>query len=318
MIYIDTKSTDVFYNFGCEYYFATEKHLSDDIFLMWATEPTLMIGKYQNTMGEIDSAYAREKNITVVRRMSGGGTIYTDLGGWQFSVITPSSGLGIEFGRFVYPVVDALCSLGLNAAATGRNDITVDGKKVSGNAQFRLSGTTVHHGSLLFDTDIHELVCATTPKDYKITSKSIKSVRDRVTNIRDHLAHDMTHEEFRQLIVSRLTNSTYTISNNDGERIRAISCEKFNDPKIIYASSPKFDIEKTVHTDGGTFTLGFTVKKGMICDSRITGDFFTAEDISGALVGVQFTPGDVSAALSEFDGVIFGATTDELVRAIFE
>ena len=180
MIYIDTHSTDVFYNFGVEYYFSRHKKLDDDVFLIWRTTPTLMIGKFQNTLEEIDASYARERGITIVRRLSGGGTIYTDMGGWQFSYITKTCGIEIEFERFIAPIVDILRSLGLNAALTGRNDITVDGKKVSGNTQYKLGETTVHHGSLLFSTDLGEMARASTPNPYKITSKAISSVRERV------------------------------------------------------------------------------------------------------------------------------------------
>ena len=319
MIYINTKSADPYYNFGCEYYFSTEKILPDDVFLMWRTTPTLMIGKYQNTLEEIDSAYAREHGINVVRRLSGGGTIYTDEGGWQFSYITRSLGLEIEFERFVRPVTDALISLGVDAALTGRNDITVGGKKFSGNAQFKLGGTTVHHGSLLFDTNIEELVRATTPKEYKITSKAIKSVRDRVTNIREHLASDMEPDEFRDYVVARITDSAYTITDADDVRIRALADEYFRDPEIIYARSPKFELVKDIHLDGGTLTVGLTVRHGIIENAGITGDFFSgAGDPGEALVGVKYTPDAVREALSSFDGKIFRVSVDELVRGIFE
>lgn len=319
MIYINTNSADVYYNFGCEYYFATEKSLGEDVFLMWRTTPTLMIGKYQNTLEEIDSAYARERGINVVRRLSGGGTIYTDEGGWQFSYITRSLGLEIEFERFVRPVTDALVSLGVDAALTGRNDITVAGKKISGNAQFKLGGATVHHGSLLFDTNIEELVRATTPKEYKITSKAIKSVRDRVTNIREHLPTDMDTDAFRDYVVARVTDTIYTISEEDDARIRELADRYFRDPEIIYAKSPKFEIEKNVKLDGGMLTVGLTVHHGIIENAGITGDFFSGGgDPSDALIGVKYTPDAVREALSSFDGKIFRVSIDDLVRGIFE
>ena len=319
MIYIDTNSTDAYYNFGCEYYFSTEKKLDDDVFLMWRTTPTLMIGKYQNTLEEIDASYAREKGINIVRRLSGGGTIYTDEGGWQFSYITSSIGLEIEFERFVKPVTDALSSLGIDAKLTGRNDITVCGKKISGNAQFKLGGTTVHHGSLLYDTDIDELVRATTPKDYKITSKAIKSVRERVTNIREHLPNDMTADQFRDHVVSRICDKKYIIDSDDDSRISALGDKYFRDPEIIYSRSPKFDIEKTVHFDGGTFVIGMTVRHGIIENAGMTGDFFSgAGDPSQSIIGVKYAPDAVRSALEKYDGKIYRVSVDELVRAIFE
>lgn len=321
MIYIDTKSTDVYYNFGVEYYFSREKNLGDDVFLMWRTTPTLMIGKFQNTLEEIDAKYAREHGIKVVRRLSGGGTIYTDMGGWQFSYITKTCGIEIDFERFISPIVEILRSLGLDASLTGRNDITVGGKKVSGNTQFKLGETTVHHGSLLFSTDLGELVRSSTPNPYKITSKAISSVRERVTNISEHLSSPMTAEEFRDMTVNKLTTERYEITPEDDERIRVLAREKFEDEKIIYAASPKFDIEKNFHLEGGEFTIGYSVYRGKITEAGIHGDFFagvSAEEIENALIGCDFTPEAVSAALAKFDGMIYKTGTDELVRGIFE
>ncbi len=323
MIYIDTKSTDPYYNFACEVYFSTERTFSDDVFLIWHTTPFLIIGRFQNALEEIDAAYAREHGIGVARRLSGGGTCYLDEGGWQFSYLAPSRGndLSIEFARFVNPVVDFLRSLGLNAALTGRNDITVDGKKVSGNSQYRLGPYTVHHGTLLYDENMENLVRATTPKDYKITSKAIQSVRERVTNIREHLQQDMTLTEFRDALAAYITDSEYKITAEDDARIRQIADERFRDPKVIFASTPKFELEKTVHTTGGTFVIGYRVEGGVIADCAISGDFFagiSVEEICAALVGCPYTPGDVKNALGKVESALFRTTADELVTGIFE
>ncbi len=331
MIYVNTNSTDVYYNFGCEYYFATEKRLSDDVFLLWSTTPTLMVGKYQNTLEEIDHEYARAHGIAIVRRMSGGGTIYTDPGGWQFTFITRKGSEKIEFAQFMNPVVDALCSLGLDVRTTGRNDIALypagseTGLKISGNTQFKKSGVTVHHGSLLFDTDIDALVRATTPKEYKITSKAIKSVRERVTNIRPHLPADMTGEEFRSYLVERLTGSRpenrYTISPEDDVRIRELAAEKFADERLIYGANPKFEIERELHLPGGTVEIGLTVKGGKITSAGLNGDFFAsdaAEDLAQSLVGVSYTYDDVSAALEKICGAIYGIDAKDIADGIFE
>lgn len=320
MIYIEPKSNSIFYNLASEYYFATEKQFDEDVFMLWRVTPTLVIGKFQNTLEEIDAAYAKERGITIVRRMSGGGTCYLDPGGIQFAIITKDLKLEIEFERFERPVIDVLASLGVNAEMSGRNDILTAGKKISGNSQFRLGPVTVHHGTLLFDSDLDELQRATTPKEYKITSKAIKSVRERVTNIREHLPVDMTIDEFKNALVSAIADKVYEITEEDDRRIREIAEEKFADPKIIYAASPKFEIEKTLHLAGGEFNIGLSVNRGVIRDSGITGDFFagvSAEEIAGALIGVEYTPDAVFAALSEFDGKLYLASARELVDGIF-
>ena len=328
MIWIDTKSDDVYYNFGCELYFASEKRLPDDVFLMWRTSPTLMIGRFQNALGEIDAAYAREHGVAVVRRLSGGGTIYTDMGGWQFTFITDKNpGIEIEFARFTEPVLGLLVSLGVKAELTGRNDITVGGKKISGNAQYRLGPVTVHHGSLLFDTDLDALGTATRPKAYKITSKAVSSVRDRVTNIKDVLPPehaDLTPEEFRRLAVEALADAEYVITEEDEKRIRALADSRFRSEEELWGKTPRFGIEKDVHTAGGTFRIGMTVKNGVIEDAGVEGDFFASPDaaelLESALKGTAYAPESVRRALESLGGRLnlFRAGVEEIARGMFE
>ena len=149
MIYVETNSTNVYYNFGVEYYFTTEKQLPEPVFLFWRTAPTLMLGRHQNPYEEIDLEYAQEHGIALVRRMSGGGTIYTDLGSWQFSFIVPGDKGDIDFKTYLRPVLQALRALGLNAEFNGRNDLLIDGRKFSGNAQYRKAGIMSNAVSLL-------------------------------------------------------------------------------------------------------------------------------------------------------------------------
>ncbi len=326
MIYADTASENVFFNFGCELLFAGERDPGEDVFLLWRTAPTLMIGKYQNALEEIDVSYAKEKNITVVRRFSGGGTIYTDRGSWQFSHITRSAGREIDFGRFMDPVVGFLRSLGLPAEKTGRNDIAVDGKKISGNAQFKMGSATVHHGSLLFDADLGELVRASTPKPYKITSKAIRSVRDRVTNIRAALAEhhlpDLTAKEFRDRLAAYVSDGVYLMTEEDRRRAGELGESHFNDPAALWSAVPRFGIEKTIHTPGGTFEIGLTVKKGIIEAASVRGDFFSGAgpeaDPAAVLRGIPYTPDAVERALLPFEGTLYETELKALADGLFE
>jgi len=178
----------------------------------------------------------------------------------------------------------------------------------------------VHHGTLLFDEDLENLVRATTPKEYKITSKAIKSVRERVTNIREHLPVDMGLYEFRDALAAAITDSEYVITEEDDRRIREIAEKRFRDPAVIYASTPKFEMEKEIHLPGGTFVIGLTVKDGIIAEAGVSGDFFSGSDldIAAALRGTQFTPEAVTSSLRIFDGALFGASAEELARGIFE
>ncbi len=324
MIYIETGSDDVYYNFGLEYYFTVEKKLSDTVFLFWRTTPTLMVGKYQNVAEEINKPYADEHGIKLVRRMSGGGTIYTDPGGWQFTFICQGAAKEIDFNRFIAPVTDALREMGVNAGFNGRNDLTIDGKKFSGNAQYRLGDSLVHHGSLLFDTDIGQMVASTTVDSYKITSKSIKSVRDRVTNIAEHLPSPMNPDEFKKCMVRHImrgSDASYTVTPEDDRRIREIAKEKFESWQSIFGVNPKFNIERTGRFEGGKITFRLDVDRGVIKNASVFGDFFSTLDpevICSALTGCRYEKDDVLRALIEnnIDGAIYRISAEEMAKTV--
>lgn len=324
MIYIETGSTDVYYNFGLEYYFTVEKQLPDTVFLFWRTTPTLMVGKYQNVLEEINKPYADAHNIRIVRRMSGGGTIYTDPGGWQFTFIQHSGADEIEFHQYIAPVIGALRELGVDASFNGRNDLTIGGKKFSGNAQYRLGGRTVHHGSLLFDTDIEQMVASTTVDSYKILSKSIKSVRDRVTNIAEHLPAPMDPEAFKERMVRSImagSTQTYSLTPEDDDRIRQLAEEKFRSWERIYGADPKFNIERTGRFAGGKMQFKIDVQKGIIQHAAVYGDFFStldAETICAALIGCRYDRGAVLEALRRhnIDGAVYRISAEEMAAAI--
>ncbi len=326
MIYISLDTTIPYENFAGEYYFAVEKPLDEDVFMLWRNEPSVIVGKYQNTLEEVDLAYTSAHGIHVARRLSGGGTVYHDLGGWQFTFITRDGGESIEFERFMHPIVDTLRSFGLDVRATGRNDIALypmgseRGYKISGNTQYKKNNVTVHHGTLLFDTDMEEMVRATTPKAYKITSKAIRSVRERVTNIRPHLPVDMSAVEFRNALAERMTDRVYVLTEEDRARIAEIAKVRFADPAWNYGANPKFEIEHTLHLPGGTVELGLTVKNGFIREAGLHGDFFAGEagdGIAQSLVGVEYTKDAVTAALKTVGKTLYGIAAEDLVRGMF-
>ena len=205
--------------------------------------------------------------------MSGGGTIYTDLGGWQFTFIEHSDQTQIDFSQYIGPVVDAVRELGADAGFNGRNDLLIGGRKFSGNAQYRLPGCIVHHGSLLYDTDLAQMAAATTVDPYKIQSKSIKSVRDRVTNISEHLPRKLPAEQFKACMLRHLmrgSTQTYCLTPADDARIRALAEEKFVAWDAVYGRNPRFNIERTGHFAGGKFTFRLDVQRGVICQARST------------------------------------------------
>ncbi len=325
MIYIETNSTDVFYNFAAEYYFAAIKPIDETVFLFWRTTPSLIIGKYQNTLEEIDNDYAIKHNITVARRMSGGGTMYIDMGGWQFTFIEKDKNGEIHFAEYLQPVIDALKELNIKAEFNGRNDLLIDGRKISGNSQYKLGDRTVHHGTLLFDNDIEQMVRATTVDEYKITSKSIKSVRERVTSIREHLEHDIDADEFKRLMVEHIMDGksykTYTISDEEKVILEKIADERFRPWEVVYGKNPKFDITNKKHFKGGTVEAKLNVNRGMITDCALYGDFFGLErvnELQEALVGCPYRKDDVIDVIKQhgLENMIHDVSAEELAELI--
>ncbi len=324
MIYIETGSEDVYYNFGLELYFAAEKKLDEPVLLFWRTTPTLMVGKYQNTLEEINQPYAEQHGIQVVRRLSGGGTIYTDPGGWQFTFIDYNEDTQITFTQYIAPVVEALRALGVAAEFNGRNDLVIGGRKFSGNAQYKQGGTTVHHGSLLFDTDITQMVAATTVDPYKILSKSIKSVRDRVTNISEHLPQPMDTDAFKRHMVRYLmrgSEKTYTPDAQDVERIWQLAAERFDNWACKYGANPRFAVTKTGRFAGGKMEVRLTVKKGVIQEAAVNGDYFAAERadrLAECLIGCAYDRAAVRAALAaqNMEDAVYGVSADEIAALV--
>lgn len=326
MIYIECGSTDICYNFALENYFAVEKRLPDTVFLFWHATPTLIVGKYQNVLEEVNKPYADAHGIRIVRRMSGGGTIYTDLGGWQFTFIQHKDTREIEFHEYLQPILDALREMGINAAFNGRNDLTIDGRKFSGNSQYRLGDCVIHHGTLMFENDVEQMVASTTVDSYKITSKSIKSVRDRVTNISEHLPAPMSVEAFKDSMVRHImhgSTNVYTVTPEDDARIREIARERFESWESVFGANPRFNIDRTGRYAGGRIQFKIEVNKGIIRSAAVYGDFFStldAEVIAGALLGCRYERNSVLDALRSngIDGAVYRITAEEMAETIVD
>lgn len=258
--------------------------------------------------------------------MSGGGTIYTDLGGWQFSFIQHKDAEAIEFHEYIAPVINALKEMDIKAEFNGRNDLVIDGKKFSGNAQYRLEDCIVHHGSLLFDTNIRQMVESTTVDDQKIISKGIQSVRDRVTNISEHMEEKMDANAFKECMVRNImqgSENEYKVTPEDDERIRTLAQEKFRNWECIYGANPKFNIERTGRFAGGKIQFKIDVKKGLIQSAAVYGDFFStldAETICAAVVGCRYERSAVLDALykNKIDGAVYNISAEEIASVIVD
>jgi lipoate-protein ligase A len=277
-------------------------------------------------MEEINLKYAKEHGIQVVRRMSGGGTIYTDMGGWEFSFIEYGDTSSIHFKEYISPVIEALHSLNVPAEFNGRNDLLIKGRKFSGNAQYKLAGNTVHHGSILFDTDIEQMVKSTTVDEYKIISKSIKSVRERVTNVKEHLEKPMSAEEFKEHMTAFIMQGDtkrYELTEEDIRVSQQIADEKFRSWESCFGSDPKSSLTKTGRFKGGKIVFHLDVKKGRILTAKVEGDFFgteQAEHLPEALAGCRLDKTELVEALKKagMENAIYGISVEEMAETMTE
>lgn len=308
MIYIRNDSTDPYYNLAFEEYVFKNIRKNDTVLLLWQNEPSVIIGQHQNTVEEINSDYIYNNDIKVVRRITGGGAVYHDLGNLNYSFLIPDVKADIDFGTFTRPLIAALRTLGVAAEQTGRNDITVAGKKISGNAQHYGNKILLHHGTILFDSQLDNVSKALSVKDGKIKSKGIKSVRSRVTNIRPYLTSDMTMKEFKKYLLKSFPESEVLeiCELNAGERrkVTELSEEKYRTYDWNYGYVPECDIERKRFFPGGLVEARIKLEKGRIYEIKIFGDYFSLCDTSefeAALTGIKYSKEAVVKCLDEID-----------------
>ncbi len=241
---------DATVNLALEEYCVRNLDMKEDYLLLYINDPAVIIGKHQNTLEEINSDYVKQKNIRVVRRISGGGAVYHDQGNLNFSFMTKHSQRSIHnFKLFTEPVIRFLQELGVNAEINGRNDITVNERKISGNAQFTDTKSMFSHGTLLFDSNINDVVKALNVKMEKIESKGIKSVRSRVANIKEFLPGDLSLADFRSNLVRYIFKDTslnyyYNLSQDEWKKVYNLSEGKYRSWEWNYGRSPEFNIQK--------------------------------------------------------------------------
>lgn len=279
MIYYINNNKDPYFNLAAEEYLITNPNITDEILLLWQNNNTIVIGRNQNTIEEINNEYVRSKKINVVRRLSGGGAVYQDLGNLNFTfIINKSKDNTRNYALFTKPIVNVLQSLGLNAQFSGKNDILVDDKKISGNAQYIHKNRILHHGTILFNVDMQMLPKVLKSDLDKLESKGIKSVQARVTNILPLLKPPITIAEFQNLIIEQLRSTKNTkIMEFSAEMIAAIELlanTKYRTWDWIYGKSPDFALKhKTLFPGKGTIHVWMNVKAGIIESIKIYGDF---------------------------------------------
>lgn len=326
MLFIKLPSKNPYFNLAAEEYLM--KNFTENFFLLWQNENTVVVGRNQNTLAEINAAFVNEHNVNVVRRMSGGGAVYHDDGNVNFSFILTDDSLFSDYSAFTEPITAFLKTLGVNAQLSGRNDILTDGKKISGNAQFMQNGRILHHGTLLFSCSEDKISEVLNVSEDKIRSKGIKSVKSRVTDISSHLKTPMTSEEFMQkladYVVKNSENCTeYFLTEYDTAQIEKLKTEKYEKWEWNYGYSPKYDFKNKKRFSCGEVELLLSIgKNGKITTAKIYGDFFSpkpTDELCANLCGLKHKKDDIFKMLEKTNvsNYIFGLTNDDFINILF-
>jgi len=322
--------TDPYINLALEEYVLQNFGHEDTFLLFYINEPSIIIGKNQNSIEEINRDYVESNNIKVVRRLSGGGAVYHDEGNLNFSFITRAAGDSFHnFAKFTEPVVQALNALGVPAELVGRNDLLVEGRKISGNAQFATKGRMFNHGTLMFDSEIEHVVQALNVSKEKIESKGIKSIRSRVANISEYLTEPMTMEQFKEHILRSIFAvddvkdvPTYELTEEDWQRVHEISENRYQRWEWNFGKSPAFNMKVSHKFPSGLLDVRLDVKKGIIENCKIYGDFFgigEIADVEKALIGVRHERKAVERAIEHLDisHYLGKITKEEFINLIY-
>lgn len=316
-------STDPYFNLACEEYLL-DSDIREEIFMLWRNAPTVVIGRNQNAYAELNADFIASNHIAVVRRLTGGGAVFHDLGNVNYSFITPEAGAtNLDFERFCKPVIAALGSMGLEACMSGRNDILADGRKISGTAQCVRNGKILHHGTLLYSADMTRLAGALNVNAAKIQSKGIKSVRSRVANICDLLPEDkrMPVTAFIDTLFNYFGGSPAMLSPEMVQAVQKLSDEKYSKWEWNYGQSKQYSMERSQRFDFGTVEILLDAEKGVIQNIQFRGDFFGRRDVSelsGLLTGQRLERENLIRLLTDapIGEYIMGAAPGEIASLI--
>lgn len=297
LIYIENTSTNPHYNLAFEEYVFTQVAGDTPILLLWQNGPSVIVGRYQNTLEEINYDFIRENGVNVVRRNTGGGAVYHDLGNLNYSFVIPGVASRVDFKTFTTPIVKALQSQGIAAEQTGRNDILVDGFKFSGNAQQFSDGKLLHHGTLMFDVNIGDVANVLRVKPGKFKSKASKSVRSRITNLKPFFRGDTVPDTlaFKALLLEWFRREypveDLILTKTQLKEIEALKDSKYATHTWNYGKSPKADIIRGDFFACGQVEFHFRIEDHKVKSLELTGDFFPSGDIEefeAMFVGVDY------------------------------
>ncbi|NFK03939.1 lipoate--protein ligase [Clostridium botulinum] len=328
MQFLVNKSTNPFFNLALEEYLLKNVDIREDYFILWQNEPTIVIGKHQNTLKEINMNFVKDNNINVVRRNSGGGAVYHDLGNINFTFITKYDEKHLlDFKTFTNPVVYSLGKLNVKAELSGRNDILIDGRKISGNSQHIYKDRFLHHGTLLFNSELENLVKALNVDNDKILSKGIESIKSRVTNIKEHVKEDIFMEKFKEILIENIfmrnksSLKEYNLTNDHINDIEKLMEEKYMTWQWNYGYSPEFNYRNSKRFQGGKLEVLLNIVEGHINECKIYGDFLglmAVSEIEKKIIGIKYGEEYIDEFLKEIDiKKYFGTLCFDEIKSCF-
>ncbi len=310
MIYICSPSTNPSFNLALEQYIFDEMPKDKEYFMLWQNDNAIIVGKHQNTIAEINQDFVNKNNISVVRRLSGGGAVYHDMGNLNFTFIVNDNNINkFDFNVFCRPIIKALEKIGVNSQLNGRNDITINGKKFSGNSQYIKKNRIMHHGTLLYNSNLSVISKALNVSKDKIESKGIKSIKSRVTNIKDYMSEDIPLSEFKNILLKYMFQEEnikeYILTENDINKINNIKEKIYDTWEWNYGYSPKYSIVKERRIDGcGKLEIYMDVENGLITNFDVFGDYFGNGDknyLKNIIIGRKLEVNDLKIALKNID-----------------
>jgi lipoate---protein ligase len=294
MLCIINPYTDPYFNLAAEEYML--HNFSENCFMLWRNENAIVVGKHQNTLSEINMDYIRRRKIRVVRRLSGGGAVFHDLGNLNFTfIMNGQEGQLVDFRKYTLPILEVLQKLSVNAGYGNRNDLVINGKKFSGNAEHIYRKRVLHHGTLLFSSAKEDLSLALKINPLKYKSKAVKSIRSRVTNITEHLNAGLDVIQFRDIIMDHILDNfpesrKYEFSNDDIAKINELGKAKYRTWEWNFGYSPGYEFERSFLINGRLVQLNLSVSGGIIQKAGIQGDFINQpglRELENLLVGVK-------------------------------
>ncbi|MCB2209712.1 lipoate--protein ligase [bacterium] len=330
MIYIETNSLDPTWNLAFEEYCLKELVQYERIMMLWQNDNAIIIGRYQNAENEVNLEAAKALDTKIVRRPSGGGAVYHDMGNLNYTFIYPIEGLNrLDFSIYAEPMVKALNNIGVPAEIKGRNDLLLDGKKISGTAQRIYKGRLMHHGTLLYDSDLDALESVLQVDSAKIASKGVASIRSRVTNIKEHLPEGKFPDvqAFWQALLDAFAEeeSVKHIEPTPDmlAEVATLQKEKYLSWDWNFGRAPAFEYKNSHRFPNGKLEIQVNVTKGRIEEIKVSGDFMglvELEPLEAALTDVKYHPEDVRAVLNGLDlpSYLGGIGADEFIQCLFE